>query len=108
VDAVRLSARLALTYDRAHMLTARSIGVPLVPTALLLAVAWGGHALAQDCKPRTTAVAGTLASPAGPCPAPAANAKPRQLPKKPQLRDGFWSGVTIGGSVSTTTTIRGR
>jgi hypothetical protein len=73
--------------------------------AMLAAGLGSGPALAQRCNPGSTAVPGTLAAPHA-CPPPVAKAKPQQ--KKSQQPDGFWSGVRIGGSVSTTTTIRGR
>jgi hypothetical protein len=71
----------------------------------LLAGAGSQPVLAQNCKPGSGAVPGTLAAPEG-CRPPAATAKPE--PRKAQPPDGFWSGIHIGGSVSTTTTVRGR
>ena len=75
--------------------------------AVVLATAWAGNARAQNCKAGTGAVPGTLAAPDPPC---AATPKPKQEParKKPKEPDAFWSGVHVGGSVGTTTTVRGR
>jgi hypothetical protein len=73
--------------------------------ATLVAGLGSGPALAQSCNPGSTAVSGTLAAPHS-CPPPVAKAKPQH--KKSPPPEGFWSGVRIGGSVSTTTTIRGR
>ncbi len=87
------------------MPTARALGLSFLLAVPLLAGACSGDALAQNCKPGSTGVPGTLAAPHA-CPGPAA--KPKPEPKKVQQPDGFWSGVHIGGSVSTTTTIRGR
>jgi hypothetical protein len=69
-----------------------------------LVTCYAGAAVASDnCRPRAGAQAGTLAG-GPPCPPPAAKAKPEGQ-KKPAEPNAFWSGVHIGGSVSTTTTI---
>ena len=88
-----------------RMPTARALRLSVLLAVSLLAGVCSDDALAQNCQPGSTGVAGTLAVPHA-CPGPAAKAKPE--PKKVQQPDGFWSGVRIGGSVSTTTTIRGR
>lgn len=73
--------------------------------ALLGIVAIASSAAAEDCRPAGAAtVAGTLTAPAKPC-APAKKAEPA---KKKDKDDGFWSGVYVGGSVGTSTTIRSR
>jgi hypothetical protein len=87
------------------MPAARARGLSFLLAIALQAAACGGDALAQSCRPGSTGVSGTLAAP-HPCPPPAAKARPEQ--KKARQPDVFWSGVRIGGSVSTTTTIRGR
>jgi hypothetical protein len=71
------------------------------------AAASAGDAWGQGCKPGKPAVSGTLAAPDNPCP-PSAKAKAEPARGKPKEPDAFWSGVHVGGSVSTTTTIRGR
>ena len=79
------------------------------PSCLLVAMAllagFGGDALARDCKSGSAEVTGTLAAPNA-CPPPAAMTKP--APRKVPRPDGFWSDIRIGGSMSATTTIRGR
>lgn len=62
-------------------------------------------AAAANCRPAGAAtVSGTLAAPAPPCPAP----KKAEPVRRKDKQDGFWSGIHIGGSVSTSTSIRGR
>jgi hypothetical protein len=79
------------------------------PCSLLVAVALLADvdcdAVARDCKTGSAEVTGTLAAPHA-CPPPAANTK--SAPKKVPRPDGFWPDIRIGGSVSATTTIRGR
>jgi len=75
-------------------------------TTVVLAGGYANTAAAETCKSRSRTVPGTLAAPSAPCPPPA---KTKQEPqKKSPPPDPFWSGVYIGGSVSTSTTIRGR
>jgi hypothetical protein len=95
-----------LAYGRADMLIVRAPALRVLLAVALLAGACSDDAFAQNCKPGSTAVPGTLAAPE-PCPRPAAKPKPAQKNVQPQP-DGFWSGVRIGGSVSATTTFRGR
>jgi hypothetical protein len=83
----------------------RVLGLSFLAAVALLAGAGSQSVLAQNCKPGSAGVPGTLVAPEG-CRPPAVKAKPE--PKKAQQPDGFWSGVHIGGSASTTTTIRGR
>jgi hypothetical protein len=72
-----------------------------------LAGAWASEVAAQDCKSGSQGVPGTLAAPSNPCP-PAAKKKPDPIRKQAKEPDSFWSGVHVGGSLGTTTTIRGR
>jgi hypothetical protein len=83
----------------------RVLGLSCLAAVALFAGAGSQSVLAQSCKPGSRGVPGTLVAPEG-CRPPVAKAKPE--PKKAQQPHGFWSGVHIGGSVSTTTTIRGR
>jgi hypothetical protein len=98
-------SRRGSVFGSAGMPVARVLGLSGLVAVALLAGAGSQRALAQNCKPGSGGVPGTLAAPQG-CRPPAAKAKPE--PKKAQQPDGFWSGVHIGGSVSTTTTIRAR
>jgi hypothetical protein len=99
-----LFSRLGPAYA-ARMPIARTFGLSCLVVLPMLAAACGDEARAQHCKPGSARVPGTLAAPDA-CPPPVPKAKPAQ--KKTQQPDGFWSGIRIGGSVSTTTTIRGR
>jgi hypothetical protein len=75
----------------------------LVATLGIAAIA--SSAAAEDCKPAGAAsVSGTLTAPAKPCVA----AKKPEPAKQKDKDDGFWSGVYVGGSVGTSTAIRGR
>jgi hypothetical protein len=98
-------SRRGSVFGSAGMPVARVLWLSGLVAVAVLAGAGRERALAQDCKPGSGGVSGTLAAPEG-CRPPAAKAKPE--PKKTQQPDGFWSGVHIGGSVSTTTTSRGR
>lgn len=89
-----------------------------ISLGLVLAGTFG--ALAEDCKPGTNAVGGTLASPTPPCPPPApkaraeppaARANKETADKGAQPAGTYRDGNTtihIGGSIQTGTTIRGR
>ena len=98
-------SRRGSIFGSAGIAVAWVLGVSGLVAVALLAGAGSKRALAQSCKPGSGRVPGTLAAPEG-CRPLAAKAKPE--PKQTQQPDGFWSGVRIGGSVSTTTTIRGR
>lgn len=99
------SSRGGSVFGSVGMPVARALALSGLIAAALLAGAGSQRALAENCKPGSGRVSGTLAAPER-CRLPAARAKPE--PKKAQQPDGFWSGVYVGGSVSTTTTIRGR
>jgi hypothetical protein len=100
-----LFSRHRLAYAPACMPLARTLGLCFLVAVPMLPFGSSHEALAQHCKPGSAGAPGTLAAPDA-CPPPASKAKPVQ--KKTQQPDGFWSGIRIGGSVSTTTTIRGR
>ena len=99
-------SRRGSVFGSAGMPVARVLVLSGLVAVALLAGAGSQRALAQNCKPGSGGIPGTLAAPQG-CRPPAAKAKPEPK-KKAEQPDGFWSGVHIGGSVSTTTTIRAR